>query len=263
MQQEDFSKYNPEGSPLRKAQLRMVEILKEIDKICKKHNIEYYMEGGSLLGAVRHHGFIPWDDDMDISVMKKDYPRLRKALMEELPAHLVFQDTGTDDNYPLLFGKVRDKHSFIEETDLCKLKEQGVYIDIFPIEKVPSMWWKEKIDYPYGHCIRAIHNYTNTKDKIISCLVFPFAWILVQLTRLVNLVIPSDKMAYIYGCQAGYNNYSKKDVFPLIRVPFEDFQVPVPHNYHAVLTALYGDYMQIPPEEKRRTHAVKIELYDE
>ena len=263
MQQEDFSKYNGEGTQLRKAQLRMLDILAEVDKICRRHNVSYYLEGGSMLGAIRHQGFIPWDDDLDISVMKSDYPRLRKALKEELPETMVFQDETTDPNYPLLFGKVRDKHSYIEESDLSKIKERGIYIDIFSNEKVPSMWWKNKIDYPYGHCFRAMHNYTDTKDKIISYFVFPFAWLLVQLTRLVNMFIPSDKIAYIYGCQAGYNNYSKKDVFPLIQVPFENISVPVPHNYDAVLSALYGDYMQIPPEEKRRVHGTKIEFYDE
>lgn len=261
--EEDLTIYNPEGSTLRKAQLRMVDILKEIDKICRKHNIEYYMEGGSLLGAVRHHGFIPWDDDLDISVMQKDYPRLRKALIEELPENYVYQDVGTDYNYPLLFGKVRDKHSFIEETDLCKLKEQGIYVDIFPNEKIPSMWWKRQLDYPYGHCFRAIHNYTDKKDKLISYIVFPFAWSIVQLTRLVNIFIPSDKIAYVYGCQIAYNNYSKQDVFPLIYIPFEGMQVPVPRNYDAVLKALYGNYMQIPPKDKRRVHSTKIEFYDE
>ena len=259
---EDLTKYNPEGSSLRKAQLRMVEILKEIDKICKKHNIEYYMEGGSLLGTVRHQGFIPWDDDMDISVMKKDYPRLRKALIDELPNNYVYQDAGTDTNYPMLFGKVRDKRSFIQESDLSKLKEQGIYVDIFPNEKIPSMKWKRILDYPYGHCFRAIHNYTDKKDKFISYIVFPFAWSLVQLTRLVNRIIPSNKIAYVYGCQIAYNNYSKQDVFPLIYMPFEGMQVPVPHNYDAVLKALYGNYMQIPPEDKRKTHIIDIAFFD-
>ena len=262
MQQEDFSRYNGEGTPLRKAQLRMLDILVAVDKICQKHHIEYYLEGGSLLGAIRHGGFIPWDDDLDISVMRDDYPRLRTILMEELPDNMVFQDAKTDFNYPLLFGKVRDKNSYIEESDLNKIKEQGIYIDIFPNEKVPSMWWKRKLDYPYGHCFRAIHNYTDTSDKIISYIVYPFAWILVQFTRMVNKFIPSDKIAYSYGCQMAYNNYSRNDVFPLIKVPFENIKVPVPHNYDAVLTALYGDYMQIPPEEKRRVHGTKIVLYD-
>lgn len=261
---EDLSKYNPEGSTLRKAQLRMLDILKVVDAICQKHNIEYFLDAGSLLGAVRHGGFIPWDDDLDIAVRKEDFGRLCKFLKQELPDNLVFQDRFTDWNMPIIIAKVRDKNSYIYE-DSCtdKMNEKGLFIDIFPIEKVPSMRWKRIVDYPYGHCIRAIHNYTDTKDKIISCFVFPFAWLLVQLTRLVNLFIPSDKVAPCYGWKPTYNNYSSQDVFPTRRIPFEGFMARVPNNPDAVLKALYGDYMQIPPEEKRMVHSTKIEFYDE
>ena len=79
---EDFSKYNPEGSTLRKAQLRMLEILKEIDKICKKHHITYWLDGGTMLGCARHKGFIPWDDDLDIAVFEEDYERLLHILQQ-------------------------------------------------------------------------------------------------------------------------------------------------------------------------------------
>lgn len=88
--QEDFSKYNGEGTTLRKAQLRMLDILIEVDKICRKHNIPYWLDSGTLLGAVRHGGFIPWDDDMDICVMRKDYKLLKKYLSEELSDKFCF-----------------------------------------------------------------------------------------------------------------------------------------------------------------------------
>lgn len=94
--------YNPEGSILRKVQLKMLDILRTVDTICKKHNIEYVLDGGSLLGAVRHGGFIPWDDDLDITVMRKDFKRLRKILPKELPSNLVYQDCTTDSNLSLI-----------------------------------------------------------------------------------------------------------------------------------------------------------------
>jgi lipopolysaccharide cholinephosphotransferase len=134
---EDFSKYNGEGTTLRKAQLRMLDILIEVDKIFRKHNIPYWLDFGTLLGAVRHGGFIPWDDDMDITVMRKDYKRLRKILQKELPEQFVFQDETTDKYYPVQFGKVKDRKSIIEEfPPLNKhVKERGLFVDLFLVER--------------------------------------------------------------------------------------------------------------------------------
>lgn len=259
---DNLSKYNPESSLLRKAQRRMVDILQVIDAICQKHGIPYFLDGGSLIGAVRHGGFIPWDDDLDIAVMRKDFFRLRKILQNELPDNLVYQDSTTEHDCPLLIGKVRDKNSYFEEDYTYKLKQQGIYVDIIPMEKVPSLKWKAKLDYWYGHCFRAIHNYTDSKDKFISCFVMPFAWLLVQLTRLCNRFSHSKQIAHMYGWKA-YNGFSYEYVFPVKRMKFENIEVCVPNNPDAVLKALFGDYMQIPPKEKRFTHTGKIEFYDE
>lgn len=259
---EDLSIYNQEGSLLRRAQWRMIAILQVIDAICLKHNIPYFLDGGSLIGAMRHGGFIPWDDDLDIAVMRDDFVRLRRILQKELPDNLVYQDWTTEKNYPLLIGKVRDKHSYFEEDFTHMLQEKGIYVDIIPMEKVPSMKWKAKLDYWYGHCFRAIHNYTNIKDKVLSSCFMPFAWSLVQLTRLCNKFSNSRQIAHVYGWRA-YNDFSIDDVLPVKRVLFENIEVSVPNNPDAVLTALFGNYMQIPPEEKRVTHTGKIEFYDE
>ena len=114
---EDLRKYNPEGSTLRKAQMRMLEILKIVDSIFSKHHIDYYLDGGTLLGAVRHGGFIPWDDDIDISVRREDFSRIKRVLQKELPDNLVFQDRFTDWNLPVLIAKVRDKNSYYYEEE--------------------------------------------------------------------------------------------------------------------------------------------------
>lgn len=258
---EDLRKYNPDGSILRKAQLRMLEILQVIDAICRKHSIPYFLDGGSLIGAIRHGGFIPWDDDLDIAVMREDFYKLRKILKQELPNNLVYQDGTTDHNYPLLIGKVRDKYSYFEEEFTHKLKNKGIFVDIIPMEKVPSLKWKEKLDYWYGHSFRAIHNYTETRDKVLSYCAMPFVWLLVQCTRLLNKFNSSTQIAHIYGWKA-YNGFSYDDVFPVQRMPFEHIEVCVPHNPDAVLKALFGNYMQVPPPEKRITHTGKIEFYD-
>ena len=260
---EDLSHYNPEGSTLRRAQLRMLEILKVVDDICTKHGIQYTLDGGTLIGAVRHGGFIPWDDDIDINVTRDDLAKLRKILPRELPSHLVYQDYFTDPYYPTLIAKVRERDSYMyEEPCTDRLKEKGIFIDLIPIEEVPNLAWKAKLDYWYGHCLRGIHHYVDTKDTILSWIVLPFAWGLTALTRLTNKFRRIDQLAHIYGWQA-YNGFSKKDYYPIKRMSFEGFQACVPNNPDAVLTALFGDYMQLPPEDKRRVHSSKIEFYSE
>ena len=260
---EDLRKYNPEGSTLRKAQMRMLEILKVFDAICQKHGIEYTLDGGSLLGAVRHGGFIPWDDDLDVNVMREDFIKLRKILPKELPDNLVYQDYTTEPYFPTPLAKIRDKHSYIyEEPCTDRFKEKGLFIDIIPIEEVPNLKWKAQLDYWYGHCLRGIHHYVDTKDTILSWMVLPFSWTLTMLTRLINRFCKIDQLAHVYGWYA-YGGFLKKDYYPIKRMSFEGVQVCVPNNPDAVLTALFGDYMQIPPEEKRRVHSSKIEIYDE
>lgn len=260
---EDLRRYNPEGSTLRKAQLRMLEILKAVDVIFARHHIDYYLDGGTLLGAVRHGGFIPWDDDLDISVRREDMALIRKVLKEELPDNLVYQDRFEDWNLPVLIAKVRMKNTYLYEEECTdRLKERGIFIDIIPMEKVPSWRWKQKLDYLYGHCIRGIHNYSTLGDKILSYIVFPFSWTLVQLTRLVNHIIPSNQLADVYGWKPT-GCYMGKDIFPIKRIPFEGFMASAPNNPDAMLKGLFGDYMQLPPEEKRMVHSTKIEFYDE
>lgn len=258
---EDLKKYNPEGSTLRKAQLRMLEILKVVDSICRENDIPYFLESGTLLGAVRHSGFVPWDDDIDISVMLSDYKRLRKLLIDKLPDNMVFQDDSTDPNYPMLIWKVRDTKSLFEEEYSNKLKYKGLYIDLFPLEKIPCWKWKVFLDYIYGHCVRALHNYSNKKDKLISSFIYPFAKALVIITRLINKFIPCDIVSFQYGRKT-YVQYNLKDIFPLKDMTFEGYSFLVPHNPDALLKTCFGDYMQIPPEEKRTTHTGRIEFYD-
>ena len=132
-------RFNPDGSLLRRQQMRMLEILLEVDKICKKHNIRYWLSSGTLIGAMRHDGFIPWDDDLDIEMMRSDYLRLMKVLPAELPEWLALQNDETDSNYFYFYAKVRDKRSrMLEQNGYDRLwKEQGIYIDIFPMERHP------------------------------------------------------------------------------------------------------------------------------
>ncbi len=130
-------RFNPEGSLLRRMQHRMTEMLVEIDKICRRHDLKYWLCSGTLLGCVRHGGYIPWDDDLDIEMLRVDYEKLLKILPEELPEHLKLQTPDTDSGYFFQFAKVRDTRSYMEETnDYDRIFQfKGIFIDIFPYEK--------------------------------------------------------------------------------------------------------------------------------
>jgi len=262
---EDFSKYNGEGTTLRNAQLRILEILIEVDKICKKHNIQYWLDYGTLLGAVRHGGFIPWDDDIDISIPRKDYLKLCKILKTELPDNLAFQDETTDKNYFLKFAKVRDKKSFLDDPIMRNkgIKEQGLYIDIFPLEKLFSKKMKSFIEYIYGNAFRRSRRFYESKWKYLSGkLLLPFASCFVMLVRFVSFIVPTNN--YYTGCGVPFyykHSYNSKYIFPCKSIVFEGSLLNAPCDPHAYLQNIYGDYMKVPPLEKRIMHSEKIEFY--
>ena len=110
-------RFNPDGSILRRQQMRMLELLEAVDKVCKKHNIPYWLSSGTLIGAARHQGFIPWDDDLDIEMLREDYLRLLKVLPQELPDNFALQTHETDHNYIFIYGKLRDKDSYLDEVN--------------------------------------------------------------------------------------------------------------------------------------------------
>ena len=260
---EDLSKYNPEGSTLRKAQLRMVEILTEVDKICRKHKIDYYLDWGSLLGAVRHGGFIPWDDDLDITIRGKDVNRLRKLLQTELPSNLCYQDYHTDWNYPVPMGKVRDKKSIFDDPYLKKVRERGIYIDIFGVEPIIPLPLKKLIDFVYIRCIRGVHNYSDRFiEKLLGYLCYPLTILCVWMCRMWAKMVELRHWGHQYGWKSKL--YVAEDIiYPVREIQFEGHTFFAPNDYDAYLKNLYGDYMQIPPEDKRVTHLATITFLDE
>ena len=260
---EDFSKYNPDGSTLRKAQLRMLDTLIEVDKICRRHKIEYFLASGTLLGAVRHGGFIPWDDDLDICIRREDWPRMRAVLQEELPQSLCCQDWTTEKNYPLSIAKVRDKNSIFDEPHSHMVKERGIYIDIFFVEPSVPKWLRDPLDFVYVRCIRGVNNYSERFiEKFLGYICYPFAYLAICLCRLWTKIRKST----MFGRQYGYISklFVHKDViFPVREIQFEGHTFMAPNNTDEFLCTLYGDYMQIPPEDKRVTHLATITFLDE
>lgn len=140
---------------LRKLQLVELELLVEFDRICRKHNIRYSLTGGTLLGAVRHKGFIPWDDDADISMLRSEYDRFRLVCKMELDSKFYFQDMENTNGYRWGYGKLRKKGTvFLRENQEHMPYEQGVFIDIFPRDGVPDGFIKWKIHKFFCYCVR-------------------------------------------------------------------------------------------------------------
>ncbi len=264
---EDFSKYNAEGTTLRRAQMRMLDILIEVDKICKKHHITYWLDGGTLLGAVRHKGFIPWDDDLDIFILRKDYKHLRSVLQAELPSNLIFQDDSTEANYCMKIGKVRDTRSkMIEDGEGGignRFLHQGIFIDIIPVEPMFSESSKRFIEAFYGRVYRRLHNFSNNKwEKGVAYLLWLPAVTALGCLRLAAYIFKPKKLGRIYGWSGMNMLVKEKDVFPCRPIAFEGMMFSGPYNPDGLLRDQYGNYMQIPPEEKRAVHSSEIIFYD-
>ncbi|MBR2776991.1 MAG: LicD family protein [Prevotella sp.] len=259
-------RFNPEGSLLRRQQMRMLDILLEVDKICKRHDIQYWLSSGTLIGAMRHDGFIPWDDDLDIEMMRSDYLRLMEVLPKELPEWLALQNSDTDENYFFFYAKVRDRRSrMLEQNNYDRIwKEQGIYIDILPMEQHP-IWLHKLTEKTVGHmykiwrtstddqkAIKSVRRIFDFNDRILfPCLrffTFPFS--------LFTSKVITSGMGIPF-----HNRRYAKEIFPLTTHVFEGYQLPVPGNADAHLRHLFGDYMQLPDLNKLAPHVGKLEFF--
>ena len=261
---EDLGEYNAEGSELRTLQLKMFSILKTVTSIADKHNIPYWLSGGTLLGAVRHGGFIPWDDDIDIELFRGDYKKLLLILSKELPSDLYLQKP-TDKGYRLLFSKVRDKHSRITEKDdeLDSYSEKGVYIDIFSEER-SYRGVKTFVDFFYGRSFRRIkrgrpfHSLRFFYEYSFSLLLYPLGVLFVGLARIFCHITKPDTVLHSYGI-GNSTTHNLLYIFPLSKIKFEGNFFSAPGSPEMYLSKQYGNYMSIPPKEKRESHILKVE----
>lgn len=254
--------YNPEGSDLRSLQYRMLEILKCVDAICKKHNIPYWLCGGTMLGAVRHGGFIPWDDDVDIELLREDYIKLLKILPTELPSKYVLQTTDTDTGYVYQYAKVRDTHSHIEENCIFNkhFKYKGAFIDIFPLEptipilsKIASICYNRMcLSQVKEDRIRVTYKYNL---KFLNCFLFP-------LFRAVTKLCKKNNLHHTYGVGFLSQRRRKQEIFPLTKIIFEEHIFNAPQNQDAYLKGLYGnEYMNLPQNIETHITQTNIKIW--
>jgi lipopolysaccharide cholinephosphotransferase len=249
---------------LRKAQLIMLDMLVEFDAICKKHHLRYWLDSGTLLGAVRHRGFIPWDDDIDLSMPVEDYHELLKIAPSELSSDVFLQTSQTDSNFKFDYIKLRsNKASIVEfhEKDKDVNYHQGVFVDIFPMLAIENT---EANNALYTSTLKEIREVSaislhtpSGKDDPVKRAA------LVASLRQKHQGWEDDKSKVIYGGEmpdvAAW--FDIKEVFPLTTMEFEGVSFPVPHNPSHYLDAIYSfDYRQLPPENKRIIHAHRIDI---
>lgn len=257
---------------LRQAQLKMLQILQAVDQVCKKHNIAYWIEGGTLLGAMRHGGFIPWDDDLDISMMRSDYERFISVAQKELPATMFLQTRQTDPDYTHRGCKVRDLNSYIADGDDNNNQHylKGIFVDVFPYDEGPSKARRLMGKIARGICIadttfHKVHLYS--WQSALQLIYFGIKRPLLRLAWKAGCALTNNGQylaidPYFSWCRA---IHPKENIFPLTTVEFEGISFPAPAKPANYLRTLYGNWQQIPPKEKRQIHSMIIvpQLVDE
>ena len=258
---------------LRHLQMVILHIMEDIDTLCIKNNIEYYLLGGSAIGAIRHKGFIPWDDDLDIIMTDEHYEKFIRVCREQLDTDKYYLQVGLQD-WPLYFSKIRLKGTVLDEIEGYAESEEmkGIYIDIFKMDNVSNnpliarwQYFCGKYYLCYQLSDRTYHSAT-FKKRLMMLLASPLKISCIrgffknQVERYNNK--PTDKLGFFYGRTKWKNAIVDRAILGKPhRVPFEDTMLPVAEQYHNYLTHMFGDYMKLPPKEQQvGLHMIKVDF---
>ena len=248
---------------LREMQLKMLDILIEIRDMLDRNHIDYWLDSGTLLGAVRHGGFIPWDDDIDICVHESDMKRIVEIAQRELPPHLFIQTPETDPEVRLPICKVRDITTLIVEgdDDFSHNYAKGLYVDIFPMTAWPSFGPKFSRKIARGYCrsnaiLHCQHRYSTR--SFAEFFYFGAKRAICSLLWKTGALFKRKDEFYsnTLNNSGNGNRHLAKTIFPLTEIEFEGEKFKSPANEDQYLRDLFGDYMKLPPENQRDGHAV-------
>ena len=268
--------YYENGVAIRAVQLIQLEILQEFDRICKKNSIPYQLIAGTLLGAIRHNGFIPWDDDVDVCLLREDYERFLEACKTDLSNQYFLQNCFTDPQSIVQFAKIRKNGTIFKGEHLDVYSQhQGIWIDIFPLDNVKpntlvGLFHLLSITFWYMMSISSIKGRANQSKNIIKKLFGNCAYVITR-------VYPKQKCdakvqralkrfsqietKYVNSLSNGITkakfqmHLRRKDTFmKTIDWQFENYKFPVPENYDEVLSQNFGNYLELPPSESQKPH---------
>lgn len=242
----------------------ILQIMLSVDRVCREHEIRYYCWAGTMLGAVRHHGFIPWDDDMDICMPRPDYDRFMEHAHEWLPQPLEALSIETSETFPGSFGKIVDSSTTLIERGHSDYLA-GIYIDVFPIDGVPASSLMRRIAVtryklldkllyflhrdPYKHG-RGISSW----PILLIQRLFTHEWARKKL-RAANTAYDYNKSEYVLDYDDGINGVIAKRILGTpTPVEFEGHELMGVEHADEYLRTKYGDYMVIPPHDNQRQH---------
>lgn len=261
---------------LEKLHALELKIALEIRRICEKNDIKYFLVAGTLLGAVRHGGFIPWDDDMDIGMRRKDYNRFLEACKTDLGDEFFLQTWDTDPDYPFSYAKIRLNGTRIVEEFAEKANiHKGLFVDVFPFDNAPDSEVMRRIRaVQYRVCKRMLWlkkgmglNLASRPDKAVKYRVFKFISLFFNYTLLKK---------YFSWLQTRYNGKETEKIATdgarpymkqlvrrewtedLATVSFENESFTTYSDIEAYLRFFYGDYMKLPPENERNAHSALL-----
>ena len=262
-----MSEYNICGVDLDDIHAVQLGMLDEVDRICKKHGIKYFLSGGTLLGAARHKGFIPWDDDVDLWMTRENYEIFKKILPNELSDNYFYEDYFVNINFSLAILKLEKKNTTFVEDDLQGADVgNAIYIDIFPLDNI----WEPAYRIQTALLIKLasfrdyrLTAYGKSNASLIKKMLYSF--IPLRLARffsevLIRLFNPFNTKYVNQLAHRGryWPKFLRSDIEDLVDAEFCGKLYPVPRNIDKILTLCYGNYMKLPPAEKQLpTHHIK------
>lgn len=268
------------GEQLKLLQQIELENLRMLMQICEENHLRYYLIGGSLLGAMRHGGFIPWDDDIDVGLPRPDYNRFVQIAKGYLPPHMDVKTMTSDPNYKCYFTRLINNRRKIYWDHGQYTAVIGVWMDVFPIDGLPKGKLERSLHVFRVKLLKALYKFTQIDYVTTNRENRPFAERFLirfaQITRVGRLLNADARLRSLDRALQRYDYdaspyawnfsgcYGKREIVPHNQLggsrsaQFEGMEVSIPEAAEAYLTSIYGDYMQLPPEDQRRSHEVRF-----